>query len=216
MDPCSFGPASWSQSQDQSSRSGSGVLPVPGSRRQESPAPSLVCPAHPMPVLWAPPDRRPSQCRCCNLPCKGLCASRGQDHELLLHTVLGPPCGLRRVNTLNRTAPPDGSQPRERSSKTISCLWALARPTVTTPMGLRPHLVWITRGLVTLPFPVGVQWPRIPLATLDPAGQLWEKIQPVTGLPRGCEAARAVLKDVPTWTKRPLVQLPTHLFLPSL
>ena len=83
-------------------------------------------------------------------------------------------------------------------------------------MGLRPHLVWITPGLVTLPFPVGVQWPRIPLATLDPAGQLWEKIQPVTGLPRGCEAARAVLKDVPTWTKRPLMQLPTHLFLPSL
>lgn len=48
---------------------------------------------------------------------------------------------------------------RAAFSKTISCLWALARPTVTTPMGLRPHLVWITPGLVTLPFPVGIQWP---------------------------------------------------------
>lgn len=49
------------------------------------------------------------------------------------------------------------------------------------PMGLRLHLVWITPGLVTLPFPVCIQWPRIPLVTLGPTGQQWEKIQPVTG-----------------------------------
>lgn len=47
--------------------------------------------------------------------------------------VLGLPFGLRRVNSLHGTAPPGWLQPRERSSKTISCLWALAKPTVTTP-----------------------------------------------------------------------------------
>lgn len=56
-------------------------------------------------------------------------------------------------------------------------------------MGLRLHLVWITPRLVTLPFPVYVHWPQTPLATLGPKGQRWEKIQPMAGLPRGCEAA---------------------------
>lgn len=183
----------------------------------------------PCPLLGGP---CPPRCLCRGLPLHGAWHNRhavifpascsvppgAQGHELLPHSTRGPPHGLRRVNALNGPAPPDWSQPqpRARSSKTISCLWALARPTVTTPMGLRPHLVWITPGLVTLPFPVGVQWPQIPPATLDPAGQLWEKIQPATGLPRRYEVARAILKDVPTWTELPLVQLPAHLFLPSL
>lgn len=120
-----------------------------------------------------------------------------------------PPRGLGRVNSLGGTAPPGWSQPRELFLQDRFLPLGPGQAHSDHPMGLRLHLVWITPRLVTLPFPVCVHWPQIPLATLAPTGQRWERIPPVVGLPRACEAARADLKEVPAWTTLPRVQLPT-------
>lgn len=131
-----------------------------------------------------------------------LCASWGQNHKLP-RPVSWPPLGLRRVNGLNGTAPPGWSQPRERSSKTISCLWALAKPTVTTPWSeAASGLDYTKAGDAAFSC-------LCPLASNSTGhlGPNWAAVGKGSASNRA--AARAVLKEVPTWTKLPLAQLPT-------